>query len=343
MIVVTTSTIEGGTIKRYIDTVYANTVVGTNLFSDFAASFTDIFGGSSGTYKRKLDFLYASVRKELERKAAMMGANCIVGFRIDFDEISGKDKSMFMVSASGTACLIEYSKGGGDGKNTTDGMTGIALEREMECRKIVEKLKEGSLLNNDWEDILIDMHPIDALEALVNLDMLCRKDSNYSKEVPKINNIISAYPRMESIPVVYNLYLSSSYDSRIQGIIRDCRLFDPEKVFDIIKSDLHYGISLLKAQADFYDKDMLLCMKKISDYLKSLPDTGKIEKVKSGLLKSKEEDMFICQNGHKNPQDEEFCSNGSCGVNIKGLLRDEVDAINEFNMKVGILSSEMNA
>lgn len=41
MIVVTTNTIEGGKIKRYIDTVCANTVIGTNVFSDFTASFID--------------------------------------------------------------------------------------------------------------------------------------------------------------------------------------------------------------------------------------------------------------------------------------------------------------
>lgn len=340
MIVTTTNNIEGGTIKRYIDTVYANTVVGTNLFSDFAASFTDIFGGSSGTYKRKLDFLYAGVRKELERKASIMGANCIIGFRMDFDEISGKDKSMFMVSASGTACLIELAKED-TSKNGTDGMAGITLEQEIECRKIVEKLKQGSLLKDDWEDILIEKHPEDALEPLVNLGMLYRKDSNYSKEIPKINNIISAYPRTESIPVIYRLYSDNNHDSRILSIIKDCKLFDPEKTFDIIRSDLHGGIPLLKAQSDFYSKNMLLCMKKISDLLKSLPDTGKIEKVKSGLLKNKEEDMFVCQNGHKNPQDEEFCSKENCGVNMKGLVKDEVDAINEFNMRVDILSNAM--
>lgn len=54
MLVVTTNTIDGGRITRYIDAVCASTVVGTNVFSDFAASFTDFFGGRSGTYKRKL-------------------------------------------------------------------------------------------------------------------------------------------------------------------------------------------------------------------------------------------------------------------------------------------------
>ncbi|RKY61170.1 MAG: hypothetical protein DRP96_03935 [Candidatus Neomarinimicrobiota bacterium] len=36
----------------------------------------------------------------------ILGANCIVGFRIDHDEISDKGKSMFMVTATGTAVFI---------------------------------------------------------------------------------------------------------------------------------------------------------------------------------------------------------------------------------------------
>lgn len=64
MIVTTTGNIEGGTIKRYIDTVYANTVVGTNLFSDFAASFTDIFGGKFRHIQEEAGF---PVRKSKER------------------------------------------------------------------------------------------------------------------------------------------------------------------------------------------------------------------------------------------------------------------------------------
>ncbi len=39
----TTNTIEGCPIKKYIDTICSNIVIGTNIFSDFAASFTDFW------------------------------------------------------------------------------------------------------------------------------------------------------------------------------------------------------------------------------------------------------------------------------------------------------------
>lgn len=112
MIVTTTNNIEGYTVKRYLGIVNANVVLGTNLFSDIAASLTDVFGGRSGSYKSKLTTIYDEVMKELTGKAENYHADAIVGLHIDFDEISGGGKSMFMVSASGTAITLE--------KNTQD-------------------------------------------------------------------------------------------------------------------------------------------------------------------------------------------------------------------------------
>lgn len=106
MIITTTPTIEGQSIKHYLGVVNANFVIGTNFFSDFAASFTDFFGGFSDSYQNKLAKIYQMVMKEVETRAQALGADAIVGLRIDFDEISGKDKSMFMVTATGTAVLL---------------------------------------------------------------------------------------------------------------------------------------------------------------------------------------------------------------------------------------------
>lgn len=107
MIVTTTNSIEGYTVKRYLGVVNANVVIGTNLFSDIAASLTDVFGGRSGSYKSKLNTIYDEVMKELTEKAKSYHADAIVGLHVDFDEISGGGKSMFMVSASGTAVTLE--------------------------------------------------------------------------------------------------------------------------------------------------------------------------------------------------------------------------------------------
>lgn len=101
-IITTTNSIEGATVEKYLGVVTSNLVIGTNLFSDFIASVSDFFGGMSGTYRRQMDALYKRANDDISKKAMERGANCILGFKIDFDEISGKGKSMFMVSVSRT-------------------------------------------------------------------------------------------------------------------------------------------------------------------------------------------------------------------------------------------------
>lgn len=107
MIIVTTHKIQYFSVKDNKGLVTAHQVIGANLFSDFVASFSDIFGGTSGTYRNKLDDLQDYAIKQISSKAEDMGANAILGFRIEYDEISGKNKSMFMVTCTGTAVEIE--------------------------------------------------------------------------------------------------------------------------------------------------------------------------------------------------------------------------------------------
>lgn len=106
MIITTTPSIEGRQIADYIGLCSANIVIGTNIFADFFASITDFFGGRSTTYQNKLDDTYNAAIAEIERKARRMGADAVVGLKIDFNEISSKDKAMFMVSAVGTAVKL---------------------------------------------------------------------------------------------------------------------------------------------------------------------------------------------------------------------------------------------
>lgn len=103
MIVTSTNDIKDHKITEYIGLVNANIVVGANLISDWFASWTDVLGGYSNSYQSKLDEIYNKALNELKFKAAKNGANALLGVHFDFDEISGKGKSMFMVTAFGTA------------------------------------------------------------------------------------------------------------------------------------------------------------------------------------------------------------------------------------------------
>ncbi len=106
MIVTTTPSIEGRRIVEYKGVVFGEVISGVNFIKDFAAGLTHFFGGRSGSYEGELIEARENALKELERRAESMGANAVVGVDIDY-EVLGQGGNMLMVTASGTAVLIE--------------------------------------------------------------------------------------------------------------------------------------------------------------------------------------------------------------------------------------------
>src|SRR4051794_36442676 len=97
LMVTTTPNIEGWKIDAYLGMVTTHAVTGTDFVTDIIASFSDVFGGRSQTYQRELSQINTEALEQLKEEAVLLGANWIVGVRIDHNEISGKGKQMFMV------------------------------------------------------------------------------------------------------------------------------------------------------------------------------------------------------------------------------------------------------
>lgn len=106
MLVTTTSNFEGKRIVRYCGVVAGEAILGANIFKDLFAGIRDLVGGRSATYERELQKARDIAMQELQQRAAELGANAIVGIDLDY-EVLGTDNGMLMVSASGTAVVIE--------------------------------------------------------------------------------------------------------------------------------------------------------------------------------------------------------------------------------------------
>ena len=106
MLLTTTPTIEGRRITRYCGVVAGEAILGANIFKDLFAGIRDLVGGRSGTYERELQRARDMAMEELQQRAKDMGANAIVGIDLDY-EVLGEKNGMLMVSASGTAVVIE--------------------------------------------------------------------------------------------------------------------------------------------------------------------------------------------------------------------------------------------
>jgi len=106
MLVTTTPNIDGKRITKYCGVVAGEAILGANLFKDLFAGIRDLVGGRSATYERELQRARDIALKELEERAQDLGANAVVGIDLDY-EVLGQGNGMLMVSASGTAVVVE--------------------------------------------------------------------------------------------------------------------------------------------------------------------------------------------------------------------------------------------
>jgi uncharacterized protein YbjQ (UPF0145 family) len=103
----TTPILDGIKIKEYKGIVIVRNVRAVNIIRDFFTSFRDIFGGRSESYQEVMKSMQDDVIAEAKDEARKLGANAIVGFALDYDNVGSKNKSLLMASAKGTAVVIE--------------------------------------------------------------------------------------------------------------------------------------------------------------------------------------------------------------------------------------------
>jgi len=106
MIVTTTPSVDSKKITRYCGVVAGEAILGANLFKDLLAGIRDLVGGRSATYEKELQRARDIALAEMQEKARALGANAVVGVDLDY-EVLGQGNGMLMVSASGTAVVVE--------------------------------------------------------------------------------------------------------------------------------------------------------------------------------------------------------------------------------------------
>jgi len=338
IIATSTNSIEGVVIEKYIDVISTNVVVGTNFFSDFGASITDLFGGLSDTYQNKLQKIYKIGIDKLKTKATNLGANAILGVKIDFDEISGKGKSMFMISTFGTAVKVrEIEKDKKITFNETDSIVGLdILEQEYNKRIILDKVIGKELpTQEDWQFLLNS--PIGEIAPII-LDLYLERlnqEQSMLDETEKLlmantSNFFRNLEKKQAVEILYGNIIDKP--KACTKIIDSNNLFSAQKIIDLIKKEeISIAINCLSVNKSYYTKDDLNLMEQIVMLFENAEDLGKIELVKGVLSKAKEK--YICPEGHTNYPDVKYCETYRCGKNKKGLTKKQVDKVNNFTTK----------
>ena len=106
MIVTTTNNLEGKRVAKYFGIVSGEAIIGANIVKDFFAGIRDIVGGRSGSYEDGLREAKEIALREMQEQAARLGANAILSVDLDYETL-GSNGSMLMVSACGTAVIVE--------------------------------------------------------------------------------------------------------------------------------------------------------------------------------------------------------------------------------------------
>lgn len=339
----TANTVDNGKVVENLGIVSSHLVAGTGFISDFVAGLSDIFGGRSGTYKRQLESLYYDAMSELSDNAVRLGANALIGVRIDMDNISGKGMSMFMITALGTAVVADFDSEQISTELPTEGISCEMIEGEVQKQLVLGELaKEDTVISTkSWEFILNNPSPEFAPGLTKRYALLAASD-RYTEEMYVIfrknfESYISLIDRDTSIKSLFPLlHDSSSYlFTRVRNILDDNNLLDIDSIRHIL-NDRTLGGSvycLLTLRKPAYTSTDLTAMRQLLEEIDNLPNVGTVEVLKEGLFKGREK--YICRNGHKNSPDREFCSD--CGENIKGQTEDDLKAIEEFRRKCNAL------
>lgn len=109
MFISTTDVIKGKNIKEYRGVIFGEAIVGIDFIKDFTAGITNFIGGRSEEYEEELVNARADAINEMIMRAKKIGANGIVGVKVDVESASvGQSNAlMLMVSVSGTAVVLE--------------------------------------------------------------------------------------------------------------------------------------------------------------------------------------------------------------------------------------------
>lgn len=361
-LITTTSSLENYLIKEYLGTVSANIVTGTGLFTDMGAGIRDIFGGRSQGYQKQLQIINEEVLKKLESVAKRLGANSIIGTRIDYDEISGKGMQMFMVTASGTAVIIKREKKLNEEEAFSDNQVDAdEISERIHIDWSINALKNEKLKQViEWE-LLRKRQVVDALEPILRLLVKLRNSDDFKADYfsgeyeqfqeAKKSFYNEATTFFLSLPAsiineyIYN-YFCEERDlfSFIEPIIKEGKLLDLEKIYDLLGEKSHLMrkrmLRLLLYDKQFYNKEDVaqfesLCVK----IREAFPD---LSATKEGGVFSKKEKWVCAYCRASNESSRKYCS--SCGNDKFGFKERENNPeyiISFLEQKVSIIKEQL--
>lgn len=342
ILITTTNIIEGSQITHYLGVINASIVVGTNLFSDFFAGLSDIFGGTSKTYQKQLQNLYSFVLEELIGKAKLLHADAIVGLQIDFDELSAQNKSMFMMNAVGTAVKTLRTSDHFNHKVPNQVLDRESFENIQIISQIRGKITSGIVLDDDEIRFMLS-NRISGCEdyfykrLFSNVSNYGYSTNDYTFDLDMLKNYIGLFSVPEKIKMIYP-YLEqySNQSDFFLELLKELHILDYAYIKRAINSrDMEsqlLALKLIGISNESYTQE------NISDYMEIA------SQIRANIPYNYEEEApqkkWTCFCGKTNPPDRQYCT--KCSKDMFGFTEKDINpkqAIEGIQETIMILES----
>ncbi|MDA9812747.1 YbjQ family protein [Planktomarina temperata] len=107
VLLTTAHTLQDVTVTKYLGVVSAECAYGMNMFKDMFANVRNLVGGRSAAVEDTMRDSRETVMQELKREAHAKGANAVIAVDLDYTQLGAGGNMMVLVSASGTAVIVE--------------------------------------------------------------------------------------------------------------------------------------------------------------------------------------------------------------------------------------------
>jgi uncharacterized protein YbjQ (UPF0145 family) len=326
ILITTTSQLDGWQVDEYLGPVSSQFVIGTGLFTDYFASWTDLFGAHSRSYQDKLERINTEALEMIAERAHRLRANVVLGLRVDHDEISGSGKSMLMVTASGTAARATRTSAR-KGEDANDGgMMPAARYRALRARQeIIAAARAGSI---DWMSPEVWRSLLDQQIHEVSDDLLAFLDARIRSGRPdeedaytnRVADYYESLPHETAVPLLYRaLRYVTPLAHRALQVLKDLDGFEPDIIREILmepSNALQRARSLSAVQGDlpYYRATDRARITALADMVPTSFAPADVHEEK-GLIHKRR--AWTCVNGHAVSAKEDYC--GSCTADRRGF------------------------
>jgi uncharacterized protein YbjQ (UPF0145 family) len=325
--VITPDTIEGWSVTGYKGIVSSYIVAAAGIFKDLGASFSVGYSGRSDSYGKLLRTLQAEIVSDLAEQGARIGANWVIGTRIDFDQLSAQGVQMFVATGLGTAVTASpVIKQQSEDRPMLEGaISPDEMESVLVRDKLVRSATTGQLeFTSDTWNALVEHQVEEALIPGLRYVVVC------------VSSYVGDAVRQDFVRLLSAVSVRTAQEQMHKAIVEipDCTptavsliqqhsLVDLTWVRDQLKqSDFrlqHAALHLLSAHCPVYYRSTLNTMAEIAEILPAaFPDKSRTVEKKASFA-SKGRTLWQCYFCDSlNELNEVTC--GKCSRDRRGFL-----------------------